>query len=132
VILITIEEKIDEFINKNKRRKINKPMEFSKNKTLPIPQGYTKSMIEELSDAGFKISPLNLKQIELNGLELSNGGSTIKNLVKTLNNMTDVENIAQYEIMKQAQNPLIFGKLRWILLLFLLFSLTSILFAMLL
>ncbi|MHA1301645.1 MAG: hypothetical protein ACTSO9_19670 [Candidatus Helarchaeota archaeon] len=132
MILITIEEKIDEFINKNKRRKINKPMEFSKNKTLPIPQGYTKSMIEELSDAGFKISPLNLKQIELNGLELSNGGSTIKNLVKTLNNMTDVENIAQYEIMKQAQNPLIFGKLRWILLLFLLFSLTSILFAMLL
>lgn len=79
-------------------------------------------MFKELNSAGFKITPTNLIDSKIQELESSSSGSIVKNLIKNLTQITDPANLARYEAMKNMRNPLLFGKLRWVILLFLLFS----------
>ncbi|MHA1379890.1 MAG: hypothetical protein ACTSRG_16090 [Candidatus Helarchaeota archaeon] len=123
---MSVEEKINEFIKKNKRKNVEKTINNSMTGTTHIPIGYTEDMFKELNNAGFKISPTNLMNSKLQELELSQGGSTIKEILKNLTHMTDSENLVRYEAMKNMQNPLLFGKLKWVMLLLLFFSMISL------
>ncbi len=127
MIQISIEEKIDEYINRNKGKKTKKSIIEPINENISVPSGYTGKMFKELEDIGFSIKPYNLQDAKTQESKLPQGGISLKNLLNTLSQITDPETMAEYENMRRLQNPLLFGKMKWILLAFLLFSMISLL-----
>lgn len=124
---ISIEDKIDEFMSKNKRRDVKKLVKESLNGSVAVPRGYTEQMFNELRDVGMNIIPTNLQDARFQELELTRGGSAVKDLINGLTKMTEADNLARFESMKRMQNPLLFGKFKWIFLTFLLFSIVGLL-----
>ena len=129
MIQISIEEKIDEYINRNKGRKTKKSIIAPMNENISIPSGYTENMFKELKNVGFTVKPFNLQDIKNQESTLPQRGTPLKNLLNTLSQITDPATMAEYENMKRLQNPLLFGKMRWLILAFLLFMMISLLIA---
>ena len=127
MIEISIEEKINEYINRNRKDKPKKLDYSTINENISIPSGYTKNMFKELKNVGFTIKPFNLQDVKNQESTLPQRGTPLKNLLNTLSQITDPATMAEYENMKRLQNPLLFGKMRWIILAFLLFMMISLL-----
>ncbi|MFX0138207.1 MAG: hypothetical protein ACFFDN_31485, partial [Candidatus Hodarchaeota archaeon] len=79
MIQISIEEKIDEYINRNKGRKTKKSISAPMNENISIPSGYTETMFKELKDVGFNIKPFNLQDIKSQDSRLPQRGTPLKN-----------------------------------------------------
>lgn len=126
MIPISIEEKINEFINRNRIKDTNKSQILPLDENATIPKGYTKDMFKDLSEVGFTITPFNLKKVEFQELELPSDGMPLKNLVKNLNQITNGKAAFKQETMKKMQNPLLYGNLKWIMILFLIFSMATL------
>ncbi|MFX1449333.1 MAG: hypothetical protein ACFFCM_00740 [Promethearchaeota archaeon] len=129
MIEISIEEKIDEYINRDRKNKSKKLDSSTINENISIPSGYTDNMFKELKDVGFTVKPFNLQDVKNHESTLPQRGTPLKNLLNTLSQITDPATMAEYENMKRLQNPLLFGKMRWIILAFLLFMMISLLIA---
>ena len=130
MILISIQEKVDEFINRNRRRKGKKELNLPSTGNIPIPNGYTKNMFKELSEVGFNIKPINLQNNKFQELGLSRSGILLEKLIETLNQTFDNKTIIEQESMKRMQNPLLYGKMKWIILLVILFMMINLFIAL--
>ncbi|NVM01545.1 MAG: hypothetical protein HWN67_04385 [Candidatus Helarchaeota archaeon] len=129
MIQISIEEKINEYINRNRGKKTKKSVIEPINENISVPSGYTGKMFKELKDVGFSVKPFKFQDAKFQESKLPQGGISLKNLIETLSQITDPETMAEYENMRRLQNPLLFGKMRWIILAFLLFMMISLLIA---
>ncbi|MFX0141712.1 MAG: hypothetical protein ACFFDN_49195 [Candidatus Hodarchaeota archaeon] len=126
---ISIEEKIKEFINRNRRRPNKNLKNLPSDENSPIPNGYSKNMFDELTKVGLKIKPVDLQNAKLQDLGLARTGIFIEKTIKTLNEIFNTKTIIEQESMKKMQNPLLYGRMKWIVLSFLLIMLFSLLFA---